>query len=52
MANRQNPPDTIIERVERRTGGSRFDVADHIATCDELRVISQNYQRVTGALGA
>jgi 2-polyprenyl-6-methoxyphenol hydroxylase-like FAD-dependent oxidoreductase len=52
LANRLSPPDTIIETIERRTGGGRLDAVDHIATCDELRVISQNYQRVTGALGA
>jgi len=52
LANRQSPPDTIIEKVEGRTGGSRFDAIDEIATSDELRAISENYQRVTGAFGA
>jgi hypothetical protein len=49
LANRQNPPDTIIERGEARTGGARFDA---IAAAAELRAISRSYQRVTGALGA
>jgi 5-methylphenazine-1-carboxylate 1-monooxygenase len=52
LANRQSPPDTIIEKVEARTGGSRFDAIDEIATSDELRAISENYQRVTGGFGA
>jgi 5-methylphenazine-1-carboxylate 1-monooxygenase len=51
LANRQSPPDTILERVEARTGGGRFDAIDGIAAADEFRAISRNYQRVTGALG-
>jgi 2-polyprenyl-6-methoxyphenol hydroxylase-like FAD-dependent oxidoreductase len=49
LANRQNPPDTIIEKVEARTGGKRFGAIETVATSDELRAISRNYQRVTGA---
>lgn len=48
LANRENPPDTIIEKVEQRTGGKRFvQVADVIAP-EELRSVSDNYQRLTG----
>jgi 5-methylphenazine-1-carboxylate 1-monooxygenase len=52
LANRQSPPDTITEKVEQRTGGSRFEAIGEIATSDELRAISENYQRVTGCFGA
>jgi 5-methylphenazine-1-carboxylate 1-monooxygenase len=52
MTNRRNPPDSIIETIERRTGGGRFDAIENVATLDELRAVSSNYQRVTGAMEA
>jgi 5-methylphenazine-1-carboxylate 1-monooxygenase len=51
LTNRESPPDTIISHVEGRTGGRRFDDITKIADRDELRRISENYKRVTGALG-
>ena len=51
LTNRESPPDTIISHVEGRTGGKRFDDITKIANRDELLRISENYKRVTGALG-
>ncbi len=48
MQSRNAPPDQIIDLVEQRTGGKRFDNLDNVVTDDELRSVSQNYSRIAG----
>ena len=48
MQSRNAPPDQIIDLVEQRTGGKRFDNLDDVVTDDELRSVSQTYSRVAG----
>jgi 2-polyprenyl-6-methoxyphenol hydroxylase-like FAD-dependent oxidoreductase len=48
LQNRSAPPDTIIELVEERTGGKRFDNLDDIVSPEEMRAIHENYQRIAG----
>lgn len=46
--NRSQPPDFIINAVEKRTGGKPFANIDDVISQDELRAISENYKRVAG----
>lgn len=48
LKNRTAPPDSIIELVEQRTGGKRFDRIEDVITADEIRGIHEGYQRVAG----
>lgn len=48
LKNRSTPPDSIIELVERRTGGGRFEKIDDVVSLDEIREIHHGYQRVAG----
>ena len=48
LGNRSAPPDTIIELVEERTGGRRFDNIEDVISLDEISNISHNYQKLAG----
>ena len=48
--NRHSPPDTIIAKVEQATGGRPFADLKAVADRAELRRISDNYKRITGAM--
>jgi 2-polyprenyl-6-methoxyphenol hydroxylase-like FAD-dependent oxidoreductase len=48
LQNRSAPPNVIVDTVEQRTGGKRFDRLDDIITQDELRAIFENYQKTAG----
>jgi 2-polyprenyl-6-methoxyphenol hydroxylase-like FAD-dependent oxidoreductase len=47
-ANRANPPDVIIMKVEELVGDRPFDDLDRYITQDELRELSENYKRIAG----
>jgi 2-polyprenyl-6-methoxyphenol hydroxylase-like FAD-dependent oxidoreductase len=46
LANRTQPPDTIIETVERLTGGAPFDRIEDVIDPAELAAISDSYKNV------
>ena len=46
--NRRQPPDYIIETVERRTGGQAFGRIEDIVSQAELSAISDRYKEVAG----
>jgi 2-polyprenyl-6-methoxyphenol hydroxylase-like FAD-dependent oxidoreductase len=48
LTNRSTPPDSIIEVVEERTNGERFDSLDDVISLEEIQAISHGYQRVAG----
>ncbi|MGA7430694.1 MAG: flavin-dependent oxidoreductase [Xanthobacteraceae bacterium] len=48
LQNRSAPPNLIVDTVEQRTGGRRFEHLEDIITQDELRAIFQRYQKVAG----
>jgi 5-methylphenazine-1-carboxylate 1-monooxygenase len=48
LQNRTAPPNVIVDTVEQRTGGRRFDKLEDIITQDELRAIFERYQKVAG----
>jgi len=48
LQNRTAPPDLIIDTVEERSKGQRFERLEDVISLDELMQISQNYQRVAG----
>jgi 2-polyprenyl-6-methoxyphenol hydroxylase-like FAD-dependent oxidoreductase len=48
LQNRTAPPNVIVDTVEQRTGGKRFDKLDDIISQDELRAIFENYQKTAG----
>ncbi len=48
LQNRTAPPNVIVDEVEKRTGGKRFDKLDDIITQDEMRAIFENYQKTAG----
>ncbi len=47
-ANRERPPDHLIERVEALVGDRPFDQLDRYITQAELRRLSEDYKRATG----
>jgi 2-polyprenyl-6-methoxyphenol hydroxylase-like FAD-dependent oxidoreductase len=47
-ANRANPPDVIIMKVEELVGDRPFDDLNRYITQDELRALSENYKRIAG----
>jgi hypothetical protein len=47
-ANRERPPDHLIERVEALVGDRPFGQLDHYITQAELRQLSEDYKRATG----
>jgi 2-polyprenyl-6-methoxyphenol hydroxylase-like FAD-dependent oxidoreductase len=48
LANRTEPPDTIIELVEARSQGKRFSRIEDIVSPEELAAISDKYKRIAG----
>ena len=48
LTNRENPPDFINIKVEELTGDRPFENLDDYITQDELRALSEQYQRVAG----
>ena len=48
LQNRTAPPNVIVDEVERRTGGKRFDKLEDIMTQSEMRAIFESYQKTAG----
>ena len=48
LQNRTAPPNVILDAVEQRTGGKRFDRLEDIITQDEMKAIFESYQKVAG----
>ena len=48
LQNRSAPPNVIVDTVEQRTGGKRFDKLEDIISPDELKAIFERYQKVAG----
>jgi 2-polyprenyl-6-methoxyphenol hydroxylase-like FAD-dependent oxidoreductase len=48
LTNRVNPPDAILREVTRRTGDKPFKNIDDVISRDELKALSERYQRVAG----
>ncbi len=48
LQNRTAPPNVIVDTVEQRTGGRRFERLEDIISQDELRAIFERYQKVAG----
>ena len=48
VQNRTAPPNVILDTVEQRTGGKRFDRLDDVITQDEMKAIFEGYQKVAG----
>jgi 2-polyprenyl-6-methoxyphenol hydroxylase-like FAD-dependent oxidoreductase len=48
LQNRSAPPNVIVDTVEQRTGGRRFERLDDVISQDELRAIFERYQKVAG----
>jgi len=48
LTNRSEPPDTIIELVETRTNGKKFDRIEDVVEPKELAAISEKYKKVAG----
>jgi len=48
VQNRTAPPNVIVDTVEQRTGGRRFDRLEDVITQDEMKAIFESYQRVAG----
>ena len=48
LQNRTAPPNVIVDEVERRTGGKRFEKLEDIITQNEMRAIFESYQKTAG----
>jgi 5-methylphenazine-1-carboxylate 1-monooxygenase len=48
LENRSAPPNVIVDTVEQRTGGGRFDKLEDVISQNELRAIFEHYQKVAG----
>jgi hypothetical protein len=48
LQNRSAPPNVIVDTVEQRTGGRRFDKLEDVISADELKAIFERYQKVAG----
>lgn len=48
LANRRNPPDAILREVYQRTGDMPFDRIESVIAPEELRALSEGYQRIAG----
>jgi hypothetical protein len=48
LQNRSAPPNVIVDTVEQRTGGQRFDKLEDVISQDEMRTIFERYQKVAG----
>ncbi|MSQ18476.1 MAG: flavin-dependent oxidoreductase [Betaproteobacteria bacterium] len=49
VSSRTSPPDLIIETVEQRTNGARFEKLDDVISKAELQGIIDNFHRLTGS---
>jgi 5-methylphenazine-1-carboxylate 1-monooxygenase len=48
LENRRNPPDAILREIYERTGDRPFDRIDSVIGPEELKALSERYQRVAG----
>jgi 2-polyprenyl-6-methoxyphenol hydroxylase-like FAD-dependent oxidoreductase len=48
QTNRMQPPDFIIETVDKLTGGQRFNRIEDVISGDALTQIAENYRQITG----
>jgi 5-methylphenazine-1-carboxylate 1-monooxygenase len=48
VQNRTAPPNVIVDTVEQRTGGKRFDRLEDVISQDEMKAIFERYQKVAG----
>ncbi len=48
LQNRSAPPNVIVDTVEQRTGGKRFDKLEDVISQEELKNIFESYQKVAG----
>ncbi len=48
LQNRSNPPDAILREVYQRTGDKPFARIEDVITAEELRALTEGYQRVAG----
>ena len=48
VQNRTAPPNVIVDAVEQRTGGKRFERLEDIISQDEMKAIFERYQKVAG----
>jgi 2-polyprenyl-6-methoxyphenol hydroxylase-like FAD-dependent oxidoreductase len=48
LQNRSAPPNAIVDAVEQRTEGRRFERLEDVISQDELRAIFERYQKVAG----
>jgi 2-polyprenyl-6-methoxyphenol hydroxylase-like FAD-dependent oxidoreductase len=48
LQNRSAPPNILVDTVEQRTGGKRFDRIEDVISPDELREILASYQKTAG----
>jgi 2-polyprenyl-6-methoxyphenol hydroxylase-like FAD-dependent oxidoreductase len=48
LQNRSAPPNLIVDTVEQRTGGKRFERLEDVIGHDELKAIFESYQKVAG----
>jgi 5-methylphenazine-1-carboxylate 1-monooxygenase len=48
VQNRIAPPNVIVDTVEQRTGGRRFDRLEDVISQDEMKAIFERYQKVAG----
>ena len=49
VSSRSSPPDLIIETVEKRTNGERFNKLDDVMSSTELQGIIDNFHKLTGS---
>src|SRR5262249_31747626 len=49
VQNRTAPPNAILDAVEQRTAGKRFDRLDDVISQDEMKAIFERYQKVVGS---
>jgi 5-methylphenazine-1-carboxylate 1-monooxygenase len=48
LQNRTAPPNAILDAVEQRTGGQRFDRLEDVISQDEMKAIFERYQKIAG----
>jgi hypothetical protein len=49
LQNRTAPPNVIVDTVEQRTGGRRFERLDDVISQDEMKAMFESYQKVAGS---
>ena len=48
LTNRTNPPDAILRAVYERTGDKPFTRIEDVISAEELRALSERYERIAG----